>query len=70
MEMSNRNERIALRTNNTDVWWVPLTREVWHDFVAHVKFSADPNVGYVEIWHERHIREQAKMDRRNKIRQC
>jgi hypothetical protein len=52
MEMSNRNERIALRTNNTDVWWVPLTREVWHDFVAHVKFSADPNVGYVEIWHD------------------
>ncbi|MFL5357432.1 polysaccharide lyase [Archangium sp.] len=34
-----------------DVWKAPLQRGVWNDFVVHVKWSADPNVGFVELYH-------------------
>ncbi len=51
MEMSARDERIALRLDNVDRWSIPLTRGVWHDFVARVKFSPDPEEGLIEIWH-------------------
>lgn len=30
---------------------VPLARNVWHDWVVHVKFHPDPSLGYVEYWH-------------------
>ena len=23
----------------------------WHDFVTHVKFSQNPAVGFIELWH-------------------
>ena len=29
---------------------MPLQRGHWHDFVMHAKWSADPSVGYLEIW--------------------
>lgn len=29
---------------------IPLEREAWNDFVMHIKFSSDPNVGFVEVW--------------------
>jgi hypothetical protein len=28
----------------------PLRRARWHTFVFHVKWSSDPNVGFVEVW--------------------
>lgn len=31
-------------------WSVPLQTNAWQDLVLHVKFSADPTVGFVEIW--------------------
>jgi hypothetical protein len=34
-----------------DVWRTPLVRDVWHDFVFHVKWSPDPKVGFVELYH-------------------
>lgn len=34
-------------------WSMPLTRGVWHEFIFHVKWSADPKVGFVELWHNR-----------------
>lgn len=34
-----------------DVWSAPLQRGVWNDFVLHVKWSSDPNVGFVELYH-------------------
>lgn len=30
----------------------PITRGSWHDFVLHIKWSADPNVGFVELWYD------------------
>ena len=47
--MSTRTERIALRVDNEDLWSIPLTRGVWHDFVVHMRFSSDPSVGFAEI---------------------
>lgn len=32
-------------------WRAPLVRGVWHDFVFHVKWSPDPNEGFVELFH-------------------
>jgi hypothetical protein len=30
----------------------PVTRGVWHDFVLHIKWSANPSVGFVELWYD------------------
>lgn len=35
-----------------DVWSAPLQRGVWNDFVLHVKWSADPSVGFVALYHD------------------
>lgn len=32
------------------VWREPMQRDRWHDFVLHVKWSADPKVGFVELY--------------------
>ena len=29
---------------------MPMERGHWHDFILHAKWSADPSVGYLEIW--------------------
>ncbi|HZH14250.1 MAG TPA: polysaccharide lyase [Archangium sp.] len=33
------------------IWRSPLQREQWNDFVLHVKWSPDPKVGFVELYH-------------------
>jgi len=38
--------------DETDLWQTPLVRGRWHDFVLHVKWSRDPNVGFVELWYD------------------
>ena len=55
-EISVNNDVIALEMGGTHgdrekLYRAPLTRGVWNDFVMHVKWSADPNVGFVEFWH-------------------
>jgi hypothetical protein len=32
------------------VWQAPLVRNQWRDFVFHVKWSSDPQVGFVELY--------------------
>jgi hypothetical protein len=37
----------------TTKWWVldpNRKNSTWYDFVFHVKWSSDPNVGFVEVW--------------------
>ncbi|HYI03018.1 MAG TPA: polysaccharide lyase [Hyalangium sp.] len=47
-------EEIRLRVNQgADVWTTPLVRGVWHELTFHVKWSSDPSVGFVELWHNR-----------------
>jgi hypothetical protein len=31
-------------------WSGPLVRNAWQDFVVHVKWSKDANVGFIELW--------------------
>jgi hypothetical protein len=33
-------------------WRAPLVRGGWNRFVIHVRFSSDPNVGQLDIWHQ------------------
>src|SRR4051794_20937898 len=40
-------------TDSITPWSMPLTRGVWHEFVFHVKWSPDPKVGFIELWHNR-----------------
>lgn len=47
-------DELRLRlTNGADVWTAPLVRGVWNELVFHVKWSSDPAVGFVELWHNR-----------------
>ncbi|ATB40348.1 carbohydrate-binding protein [Cystobacter fuscus] len=47
-------ENIYLRLEGRDdrvVWSAPLVRDQWLDFVLHVKWSSDPEVGFVELYY-------------------
>lgn len=39
--------------NNVPYWRGPVVRGTWLDFVVRVKFSKDPGVGFLEVWHQR-----------------
>ncbi len=38
-------------TSSVTPWKTALVRGVWNEFIFHVKWSADPSVGFVELWH-------------------
>jgi hypothetical protein len=40
-------------TNSITPWTTPLVRGVWHEFILHAKWSPDPKVGFIELWHNR-----------------
>lgn len=44
-------ERLELRREGTR-WSTKLTKGVWHKFVYHVKWSPDPNVGFIELFYD------------------
>jgi hypothetical protein len=44
-------DEIELRCDGTR-WEAPLVKGVWHEFIYHVKWSADPNVGFIELWYD------------------
>lgn len=35
---------------DTDYWSVGVSKGQWFDFIAHIKFSSNPTVGFVELW--------------------
>ncbi|HEY0093708.1 MAG TPA: polysaccharide lyase, partial [Archangium sp.] len=48
------DDQLRLRVGGSSgkiVWKAPLQREQWNDFVLHVKWSPDPKVGFVELYH-------------------
>ncbi len=51
LRMSAEGNRISLRRPGGDLWSTPLRRGVWNDFVAHIRFSSNSDVGRVELWH-------------------
>jgi hypothetical protein len=34
------------------IWSTPLVRGVWHDFVMHVIWSSNPDLGLIELWYD------------------
>jgi hypothetical protein len=53
LEMDVYLDEIRLVTGGvTTQWSAPLVRGVWHDFIVHVLWSSDPNVGFVEFWYD------------------
>jgi len=34
------------------LWSTPLVRGVWHDFVMHVIWSSNPDLGFIELWYD------------------
>lgn len=38
-------------SNSRDLWSAPLQRGAWNDFVVHIKWSSNPNEGFVELYH-------------------
>ncbi len=48
-------DRIYLNSRESEpVWTSPLIQKgvKWEDLVLHIRFSPDPNVGFVEVWHD------------------
>lgn len=43
-------ETMSLSSVGTTVWNAPLVRDQWLDFVFHVKWSANANEGFIEMW--------------------
>ncbi|HYO57524.1 polysaccharide lyase [Archangium sp.] len=48
------DDQLRLRVGGSSgkiVWRAPLQRAQWNDFVLHVKWSPDPKVGFIELYH-------------------
>ncbi|WP_338025977.1 polysaccharide lyase [Corallococcus macrosporus] len=45
--------RLSLPGTAEIPWRTKLTRGVWHEFILHAKWSPDPKVGFVELWHNK-----------------
>ncbi len=51
LQFQVRGEEIKMRANKEFVWSAPLVRGQWNEFLLHVKWSSDPDEGFVELWH-------------------
>ncbi len=51
VEFSVNAGQIILYCSRTPVWSAPLVRGAWQDFIFHARWSPDPNVGFVELYH-------------------
>ena len=48
----NGQLRFSDNVTGTVVWSAPLVLGVWHDFIAHIKWSANASVGFCELWYD------------------
>jgi len=51
VELFVYGEELRMNIRSTTVWRAPLVRGAWQDFVLRVKWSPDPSVGFVELYH-------------------
>lgn len=51
VEFVVNNGRLLLYCSGTTVWSAPLVRGAWQDFIFHAKWSSNPSVGFVELYH-------------------
>lgn len=59
LEFDVNGETISLDRNpppgngpTVELWSAPLVRGVWHDFVMHVIWSSNPDLGFIELWYD------------------
>ncbi len=54
VELVVHGEQMQLKVDGARrvLWTAPLERGRWHDFVMHVKWSSNPRVGFIELWHD------------------
>ena len=56
IEFDVNGETVSLtssaRSPAVTLWSTPLVRGVWHDFVFHVIWSSNPDLGLVELWYD------------------
>jgi hypothetical protein len=56
VEFDIHGETVALDSNvrspMVTLWSTPLVRGVWHDFVFHVIWSSNPDLGLIELWYD------------------
>ncbi len=57
VEFVVKDESIKLEVGGTatPAWSTPLVRGVWHEFIFHVRWSSDPDEGFVELYHNREL---------------
>ncbi|MFL5310639.1 MAG: polysaccharide lyase [Myxococcales bacterium] len=58
LEFDVNGQTLALDRNpppgngpTVELWSTPLVRGVWHDFVIHVIWSSNPDLGFIELWY-------------------
>jgi hypothetical protein len=47
----NRQSSPGVSIGSVVPWKTPLANGTWHDIKLHIKWSTDPDVGFVELWH-------------------
>jgi len=58
LEFDVNGQTLSLDRNPPDnsgtlaLWSTPLVRGVWHDFVMHVIWSSNPDLGFIELWYD------------------
>jgi hypothetical protein len=54
--LNNDEWRLYYRPNTSSgnilKWSTPVVKGKWERFVMHVKWSTDPSVGFIELWHD------------------
>ena len=48
----SRNPPPGSGGTTTSLWSAPLVRGVWHDFVLHVIWSSNLDLGFIELWYD------------------
>jgi hypothetical protein len=51
VEFAVNNGRMILYCSGAAVWSAPLVRGAWQDFIFHARWSSNPSVGFVELYH-------------------
>ncbi|MFP2900481.1 polysaccharide lyase [Corallococcus sp. 4LFB] len=54
LEFFVTNDTMNMRVGGSSgevLWQEPVHRDQWNDFVMHVKWSSDPNVGFIELYY-------------------
>lgn len=52
VEFHVTGEQVNFTVQGRALWKTPLVRGAWHELMLHVRWSADPSVGFAELWYD------------------